>query len=107
MRIVLEATEEEMASEGYLTAAKVAVEMDKCLQLLLEKERAYRGAWRDQGWMGQTGRLLSKASRLKALAWQPFETDLTSESLIDTVQDTANLCFLWLLNKEAKNRWGR
>lgn len=93
--------------EGYRLIEEVVKEMEACLNLLFEKDKDYQGAWREQGYMGQTARILSKASRLKNMLWRMHSRESASEPLQDTVRDLANLCFLWLLNRKHGNTWGR
>lgn len=92
---------------GSATAESFANECDKVLQIVLRKNEDYGAAWRDQGWMGNVARILSKTSRLKSLLWQDFQRETSSESVDDTVQDLIALCVFFLLNRGVENKWGR
>jgi hypothetical protein len=80
---------------------------------LLVRKAGYGNSWQHQGYMGNIGRVLSKADRLKELMWQdhnPF--DKTSEleeeeSVQDTLMDIGPLAAFAVANLEEGNRWGR
>jgi hypothetical protein len=94
------------ATVGSQTVHNVIGFMEDCLNLLYLKEQHYQGAWRQQGWMGQTARILSKASRIHALVWREQVLASGDETTDETIQDLANLCFLWMINKAGMNKWG-
>lgn len=94
-------------TEGFSFVEAFVHQMENCLNLMWQKEQAYRGAWREQGYMGQTARLLSKASRLKNMLWTSHPFEMGEEVTQDTVEDMVNLGIFWLLNKGQRNPWGR
>lgn len=81
---------------------------------LLRSKNAYGTAWRDQGYMGNIGRVLSKASRLRNLMWRDvpqgadfdMDQDGYPETLLDTLKDLSALCAFAIANLEEGNRWG-
>lgn len=80
--------------------------------LIIRKSRGYGNAWRHQGYMGNIGRVLSKADRLKELMWRDEATDFTEqdvagESVLDTLADLGPLAAFAIANIEEVNRWGR
>lgn len=107
MRIRLDISSEEKAKEGSAEAMAVANIFIVAFDLYLRKRYAYGRAWKEQGYMGQTARILSKASRLKNMLWQAMPTEDTEESINDTVIDMMNLCVFFLLNRGQDNPWGR
>lgn len=108
MKISLELSEEELHMEGSSAAEAFVWELDKAFQLMLKKRGPYGNAWRDQGYMGQVARILSKASRIKNMMWRTLPvTNNTIESVDETVQDLINLCVFFLLNRGQDNPWGR
>jgi hypothetical protein len=96
-----------MSEDGQLVARAVR-EYEESLNLMLRKNRDYGGAWREQGWMGNLARILSKTARLKSLLWKDFyEEGGNGEAVQDTVRDLMNLCLFFMWNRDAHNRWGR
>lgn len=86
----------------------MAFEMQKALNIAARKNRAYGSAWREQGWMGNLARILSKTSRLKALLWRDDARVLSDdEAVIDTLHDLINLTVFALMNLGQQNRWGK
>lgn len=84
------------------------------LELVVQKDAAYGGAWKDQGYMGNVARILSKVDRLRHLLWNDkYAADPQSiepaedETVLDTLLDLANLCALAAENISEANRWGR
>ncbi len=84
------------------------------------KDRAYGGAWRDQGWMGNLARVMSKHSRLRNLLWCDQENEpaflgaeyvahaeLLNETVHDTIVDLAALAAFLHANLSSDNKWGR
>lgn len=100
------------------TAQVVALFHDAALRLAVAKDQTYRRAWVEQGYMGNVGRILSKASRLRALVWRDEDQmaeggsaeggspEEHEESLRDTLLDMANLCAFAAHNMAQGNRWG-
>lgn len=79
---------------------------------IIRKSQGYGDAWQEQGYMGNLARVLSKASRLKNVAWKdevnPLDPpEIHDELLADTIVDLGALCAFLLANVEAVNRWGR
>lgn len=78
------------------------------------KNRTYQDAWKRQGYMGNLGRILTKAARLEAMIWCDdtayVEKDgevTVAESVTDTLKDLMALCAFMGANIEDGNRWGR
>lgn len=91
------------------TAQVVALFNDQALRLAVAKNAKYRDAWRRQGYMGNTSRILSKVERMRAMVWGDQTPDLatdTDETLRDTLLDLANLAAFAAANLQAGNRWG-
>ena len=84
-------------------------EFEECLNLVLDKSQDYGDAWREQGWMGNVARVLSKAARLKNLTWREYEAvaNVTNESITDSLRDMVNLAVFALYNRRLGNRWGQ
>jgi hypothetical protein len=77
---------------------------------LLVRKSAYGDAWKEQGYMGNVGRILSKATRLRNMAWTDSEdtaVDPDDESVLDTLLDLSALCAFAIANIEEENKWGR
>jgi hypothetical protein len=92
---------------------------DQCVDLMSKKNLAYGDAWRDQGYMGNIARVLSKVSRLRNLMWRSYpdmnqvldpenssQEDTDAETVRDTLLDLANLCYFAARNLEEGNQWG-
>jgi hypothetical protein len=89
------------------TMQGLMVFFDKCVGLAGSKDALYRKAWQKQGYMGNLARIMSKAERLRAMAWGDTLGDPPSdETLRDTLMDMANLCGFMARNLEDGNRWG-
>ncbi len=106
IRVKVEVNPEMEGTIGYGTLNAVGRVMELILCNIAEKERAYAGAWREQGWMGNLGRILSKTSRLKNMAWRDLPISNTEESLDETAQDLVAIAIFFLLNRIQDNRWG-
>jgi hypothetical protein len=84
------------------------------VQALLKTKQAYGNAWREQGYMGNLARIMSKASRLRNMLWRDGtwvgtggeESAEEKESAVDTLLDLSALCALMAANLEDENRWG-
>lgn len=86
---------------------------ERALNLAIEKDDKYAGAWRTQGFMGNLARILSKAARLKSMCWKdaPEKADATKqanveETIDDTLLDMVNLAAFARENFARGNRWG-
>lgn len=101
----LEGVEE--GSIGYETFIETAEVFEECLRLVARKSQDYGSAWREQGWMGNVARIMSKSSRLKNMLWRDMPMDNAKESVEDTMLDLVNLTAFALINKRHGNRWGR
>lgn len=85
------------------------------LELIRQKDRAYGGAWRKQGWMGNLARVMSKTARLENMLWRdtPWlgtgggESEVEAEDALQTIKDLMALCAFMGANIEDGNRWGR
>lgn len=84
--------------------------LDEALALVTEKDRAYAGAWRRQGYMGNVSRVLSKVERLRELVWgddvMALGDTVGGETVEDTLLDLINLSAMTLHNFRAGDRWG-
>lgn len=90
------------------TLADVRRVLDDCLELVVVKNSAYGDAWKDQGYMGNLARIMSKHSRLRNMVWGDTLEDLdTEETVEDTLLDMINLCAFMILNWQEDNRWGK
>lgn len=94
-------------TEGSRTIMGATGVFAAALTTLAAKDRAYGGAWRKQGWMGNLARILSKSARLKEILWRADPYDDASEPVQDTLQDMINLCVFMILNLKDRNEWGR
>lgn len=103
--VVVDGVEEGM--EGHATQEALRQIFQEALALAIVKEQEYGGAWREQGWMGNLSRILSKASRLKNMLWMDFAMESNEETTEDTALDMINLSAFFLLNKASRNKWGR
>lgn len=109
MRLVLDLQGAAGGTEGNEEARIVADEFIRVYDLYVKKNQTYRGAWRQQGWMGNLGRILSKASRMRAMMWRDNAFAVTleeEESAEDNAMDIINLCVFFLINGRTGNKWG-
>ncbi len=104
MRLTITAGDDETITS---TDEAFVHQMEMALNLYKRKSVAYGHAWREQGYMGQVARILSKSSRLKNMMWRPFQEQNSDETTEDTVRDLINLCIFFLLNRGQENAWGR
>lgn len=95
------------ALEGSHTIMIALEQMAGALSTLHAKNVQYGDAWREQGWMGNVARIMSKTTRLRNMLWRDQPLDSSSEPVQDTLQDLLNLCVFALLNRQAANRWGQ
>ena len=94
------------AVKGASTLEAMAHVMSQMLQVVEKKNLFYGDAWQKQGWMGNSARILSKASRLKEMVWKDFEVSGGEETIDETVSDMMNLCMFFLMNRGQENKWG-
>lgn len=92
-------------------ALAILCHSEKVLELVRQKDRAYGGAWKAQGYMGNLARIQSKTERLKNMTWRDrAEGDFSTEEdepIEDSLRDLMALCAFALANLEEGNRWGR
>lgn len=91
-------------------AAALIAHSEAVLALVREKDKAYGGAWKTQGYMGNLARIMSKAARLENMLWNDAEDGQAEdhgESVMDTLHDLMALCAFMATNIEEGNRWGR
>jgi hypothetical protein len=88
-------TDEELA--GFFELVRLKVQ---------QKEQAYAGAWREQGWRGNVARVLSKAKRLKNMLWRTNTMDNSEEPVNDTLIDLVALAAFTWINRQKNNEWG-
>lgn len=83
---------------------------DATLRLVREKDKAYGGAWQQQGYMGNLARIMSKTARLQSMMWRDdpdrYHLDEMGESITDTLHDLMALAAFMATNIEEENRWG-
>ena len=90
------------------TAQIVAMFNDAALRLVASKSEGYGRAWEEQGWQGNLGRILSKASRLRHMLWRSEPVlAVGTEHVRETLLDLANLCAFMAHNLDEGNRWGK
>lgn len=106
--LTLTAPTDYQAEEGSHTVLMATEVFAGALAMLKAKDRQYGGAWREQGWMGNLARIMSKTARLRNMLWRDsFSESYSGERVQDTLQDLINLCAFTLLNMQGGNRWGR
>lgn len=105
LRLNIEDGVEEDA-ENYDTQRRLLAVFEKCLQLQEKKASAYGEAWRDQGYVGNLARVLSKVSRIRYMMWRDHEIESAEETRIDTFTDLINIAAFAILNLQDRNRWG-
>jgi len=79
---------------------------NQCVNLVYTKNITYRDAWRRQGYMGNTARIMSKVERLKAMLWQDHQLEDANEPVSDTLLDLANVTAFAAINQSEGNKWG-
>jgi hypothetical protein len=75
-------------------------------ELHADKNRAYRDAWRSQGWRGNLGRVLNKATRLRNMMWRREVVEDELEPPESTMIDALNILVYTLINYQDQNEWG-
>lgn len=95
------------ATQGSRTIVGATEIFAGALGTIIAKDRLYGGAWRDQGWMGNLARIMSKTARLRSMLWRDAQISSADEPVRDTLQDMINLCVFMLLNMQRANKWGR
>lgn len=98
---------EAQGSEGHRLASEMVAVFEDCLNLAMAKNSGYGNAWREQGWMGNLARILSKTARLKNMAWRDNVAESLPEPHEETAGDLINLCVFFLFNRRDSNKWGR
>lgn len=84
--------------------------MDEAMRLLEMKEASYQEAWKDQGWIGNLARVLSKTSRLRNMLYkenvQVAGFPLGDDSVENQLLDLMNLTAFMLINYRHGVKWG-
>lgn len=89
--------------------AEASQEFLRVLAIIRKKNAMYGDAWRQQGYMGNLARILSKAARLKAVMWRSDPPPLSAqegETVLDTARDLIALAAFFIINYEQENGWG-
>lgn len=94
------------AQVGDIAQQQFAQVLQEMANLYAEKTVGYGSAWREQGWMGNLARIMSKASRLRNMNWRREPIDIADETTEDTLLDLANLAVFGLINHRDGNFWG-
>lgn len=96
---------------GTETTAILEKLFHEAVELARRKDADYGQAWKRQGYMGNTSRVLSKVERLRELVWSDNTADAEDveggETVEDTLLDLMNLAAMALHNVRTGNRWGR
>jgi hypothetical protein len=92
-----------LSAVGETTAALSEV-FRECQILAAQKSVGYGDAWRQQGYMGNLARVLSKSARLRNLAWRDGMAD--EQAMEAELLDIINIAAMGLTNLRAGNRWG-
>jgi hypothetical protein len=110
MRVIFEPEEGDVVTHpdqvGWGEMEAIRKVMEECINLQQRKGFAYGSAWRDQGYMGNVGRVLSKASRLRNMVWRNNQIEDAEESVADTLRDLINLAAFAMINMRLGNKWG-
>jgi maltose-binding protein MalE len=93
--------------EEQADALVYAETLQNAANLFVEKNRFYGGAFREQGWMGNLARIMSKTARLRSMQWRPAPLDDANETVDDTLVDLVNLSVFGIINRQERNIWGR
>lgn len=97
----------------HTTAGELHGVFEDALELASAKDAGYGAAWRAQGYMGNLARVLSKAERLRNLAWEDHPEGGGSlpqelrEAVEEELRDIINIAAFGLVNLRDDNRWGR
>jgi hypothetical protein len=104
----LEGAEEELPKDNRehasLTDEQLIGVFYECRTLAAQKSKGYGDAWRQQGYMGNLARVLSKSARLRNLAWRDGIAD--EQAVEAELLDIINIAAMGLTNLRAGNRWG-
>lgn len=94
--------------EGYGTVAVAAAVFEDALNLIARKSVGYGDAWKEQGWMGNLARVMSKTRRLRNMLWRNVSENIPvdDESVEDNAMDLINLLAFLMINRRLDNKWG-
>jgi hypothetical protein len=104
IRVIVEDADERLEGSGSIE--QFAGALQEMADLYVEKTVYYGDAWRQQGWMGNLARIMSKVARLRNMSWRRDPIDNGKETTEDTLLDLANLSVFGLLNRRDGNFWG-
>lgn len=90
----------------WVTVLAVAEQCEAMLNTVWRKAQMYGPAWREQGYMGNLARIMSKTSRLKNMLWRNMALESSEEPVTDTAQDLMALTAMFLANRQENNGWG-
>lgn len=105
-RIEIEIKGIEPEQQGYVSVRLLANVFEEALNIAAIKSQAYGNAWRQQGWMGNLARVMSKTSRLKNMLWRDMAFSSSTEPVEETVLDQINILGFMHINLRDRNRWG-
>jgi hypothetical protein len=108
MQIIVTVKGEE-GEEGGQDAAQFAAVLQEAANLMLRKNAEYGSAWREQGWMGNLARIMSKSARLKNMLWRRDQVGGSNdnETVQDTLIDLINISVFMKMNLDIRNQFGR
>lgn len=89
------------------TADELRDVFQESVELAKAKDQGYGAAWRAQGYVGNLARVLSKAERLRNLAWRDEPAEGALEAVEEELRDIINIAAFALVNVRQGNRWGR
>lgn len=90
------------------TSERMARVFDEAMRLASDKNRTYKDAWKEHGWRGSLGKVLTKATRLRNMLWQANaglfngEKEHPREIAIDMINHLA----FFVANLEDGREWG-
>lgn len=90
------------------TTQRMSRVLDEAVRLVSEKNTTYEDAWREHGWRGSLGKVLTKASRLRNMLWRPNNSLLNGEKETprEICLDMINHLVFMVLNMDEGREWG-
>jgi len=107
MKLLIEGDAPALDEEGGVTLEQLRDIYEEALRLQVRKGKSYGETWREQGWMGNLGRVLGKASRLRQMLWRDRPNHTDEEKPDETMVDMLNIVAFAIVNYRAGNKWGQ
>lgn len=90
------------------TTERMSRVLDEAVRMVSEKNVTYQDAWREHGWRGSLGKVLTKSARLRNMLWRSNNGLMNGERETprETALDMINHLVFMVMNMDEGREWG-